>query len=337
VIITGGCGFIGVSLAKRILGLGKLKTSNGSVADVEELVLYDAVIPENAPYLLDLKSDPRVKTVSGDISDKTSVNSVITMGKFSHLSIFHLASILSGPGERNFDLCMKVNLDGTRNILDAMRTIFNETGVPQKIVFTSTNAVFGPTDLITDDTPLLPQTTYGTTKIICEKLINDYTRKGFIVGAGARLPSVLIRPEPNTAASNCFNAVMREPLRGIDYKCTVPLTTRHPITSKKNVINCLIKLHEIDNQLLGIDKIVLIPAKSYTLLEMYEAAKKLAKKNGIQKFGTLSEEIKDEDFQIVKFWPPEVNYARAKSLDFPEEIDIEDIIQEFINEFILNK
>jgi nucleoside-diphosphate-sugar epimerase len=305
--------------------------------DIEEIVLYDAFIPNNAPYILDLQTDSRVKTVSGDISDKTSVESVISLGGFSHLSVFHLASILSGPGERNFDLCLKVNMDGTRNILEAMRAIFVKTNVPQKIIFTSTNAVFGPTDIITDDTPLLPQTTYGTTKIICEKLINDYTRKGFIVGAGVRLPSVLIRPEPNTAASNCFNAVMREPLKGIDYKCSVPLTTRHPITSKKNVINCLIKIHEIDNRLLGIDKILLVPARSYTLLEMYEAAKVLAKRNGIEKFGSLSEEIKDEDYQIVKFWPPEVNYARAKSLDFPEEIDIEDIIPEFIDEFILNK
>jgi len=305
--------------------------------NIEEIILYDAFVPKNAPYLIELTSDSRVKIVEGDISDKTNVESVITLGDFTHLSVFHLASILSGPGEKNFDLCMRVNMDGTRNILEALRAIFVKTGVPQKIVFTSTNAVFGPTDVITDDTPLLPQTTYGTTKIVCEKLINDYTRKGFIVGAGVRLPSVLIRPEPNTAASNCFNAVMREPLKGIDYKCSVPLTTRHPITSKKNVINCLIKVHEIDNRLLGIDKILLVPAKSYTLIEMYEAAKKLAKKNGIVKFGSLSEEIKEEDYQIVKFWPPEVNYARAKSLDFPEEIDIEDIIQEFIDEFILIK
>jgi len=225
-------------------------------------------------------------------------------------------------------------VDGTRNILDALRAAQVESGIPPKIVFTSTNAVFGPTECIQDDTPLTPQTTYGTTKIICEKLINDYTRKGFIIGAGARLPSVLIRPEPNTAASNAFNAVMREPLGGVDYKCTIPLSTRHPITSKKNVINCLIKLHEMDNRLLGIDKILLIPAKTYTLVEMYEAARRVAERNQIEYFGVLSEEIKDEDFQIVKFWPPYVNYARAKSLDFPEEIDIEDIVQDFYDNFI---
>jgi len=229
---------------------------------------------------------------------------------------------------------MNVNLDGTRNILDAMRAIQLETGIPPKIVFTSTNAVFGPTDVIQDDTPLLPQTTYGTTKIICEKLINDYTRKGFIIGAGARLPTVLIRPEANTAASNCFNAVMREPLRGVDYKCTVPILTRHPITSKKNVINCLVRLHELDNSLLGIDKILLIPARTYTLVEMYEAARRCAGKNGVEVFGSLTEEIKEEDFQIVKFWPPEVNYVRAKNLNFPEEIDIDDIVQEFYDNFI---
>jgi len=332
VIITGGCGFIGVSLAKRLLSIGQLTSSEGELLDIAELVLFDAFVPENAPFLDDLRDHVTIAT--GDISDRASVQNVITLGEYSHLSVFHLASILSGPGERNFDLCMSVNMDGTRNILECLRAIFNATGVRPKIVFTSTNAVFGPTDVIKDDTPLLPQTTYGTTKIICEKLINDYTRKGFIVGSGARLPSVLIRPEPNTAASNCFNAVMREPLRGVDYKCTVPLSTRHPITSKKNVINCLVKLHEIDNSLLDIDKILLIPAKSYTLLEMYEAAKRLSEVNGIEHFGSLSEEIKEEDFQIVKFWPPEVDHARARRLNFPEEIDIEDIIQEFIDEFI---
>jgi nucleoside-diphosphate-sugar epimerase len=229
---------------------------------------------------------------------------------------------------------MRVNLDGTRHILEAMRAIHTQTGVPQKIVFTSTNAVFAPSNMIYDDTPTLPQTTYGTTKVMCEKLINDYTRKGFIIGAGARLPSVLIRPEANTAASNCFNAVMREPLRGVNYKCPVPLNIRHPITSKKNVVNCIVALHEVDNRLLGIDKIVLLPAKTYHLSEMYQAAKKLADRVGLEHFGSVTEEINDADYNIVKDWPPEVVYKRAKDLHLPEEIDIDDIVEDFYNTFI---
>jgi len=175
------------------------------------------------------------------------------------------------------------------------------------------------------------------TKICCEKLINDYTRKGFIIGSGARLPSVLIRPEPNTAASNCFNAVMREPLRGVDYKCTVPLTVRHPITSKKNVINCLMALHDIENERLGIDKIVVLPAKTYSLTEMYDAAKRFAHKVDLKKFGNLSEEVVQGDYNIVKDWPPEVRYKRAKDIGLPEEIDIDDIVADFYESFIKGK
>jgi len=190
------------------------------------------------------------------------------------------------------------------------------------------------TETITDDTPLSPQTTYGMTKVCCEKLINDYTRKGFVIGSGARLPSVLIRPEANTAASNCFNAVMREPLRGVDYKCSVPLSVIHPITSKGNVINCLLYLHDLDNTLLDVDKFVVLPARSFSLLEMYNSAKRYAEHHGITNFGTVTEEVNNDDYNIVKNWPPHVEYQRARDLGLPDAINIDEIVAEFYVTFV---
>jgi D-erythronate 2-dehydrogenase len=183
VVITGGCGFLG-----RRVALGLLERS-----DVDELVLFD-----NTPSALPLPEDPRLRLVTGDIADRDRVRRVL--GAPGTNSVFHFAAVVSGEAEADTDLGYRVNLDGTRAVLDACRAL----GSCPRLVFASSLAVYGgampPT--VGDDTPLTPQTSYGTQKAIGELLVNDYSRKGFVDGRAVRLPTVVVRPgRPNRAAS----------------------------------------------------------------------------------------------------------------------------------------
>src|SRR5262249_6715132 len=193
----GGRGFVGRSLAGRLGGGGALLGE-----PIEELVVFD--LPDD------------------DVGDPEHLRRVLGAGAGV---VFHLASILSGEGEVSFDGALHVNLDGTRNVLEACRGL----GTRPRVVFASTIGTFGPpamTETVSDATKQTPQTTYGTTKAMCELLVNDYTRKGFIDGRSARLPTVVVRPgAPNAAASSFVSAVFREPLAEIDYALPVPLET----------------------------------------------------------------------------------------------------------------
>ena len=174
VVVTGGCGFLGRRVALQLLGR----------RDVDELVLFD-----NAPPALPLPEDKRLKLVVGDIADHKVVRRVISAGTNS---VFHLAAVVSGQAEADTDLGYRVNLDGTRAVLDACR----ELGTCPRLVFASSLAVYGG-DLpakVSEKTPLTPQTSYGAQKVIGELLINDYSRKGFVDGRAVRLPTVVVRP-----------------------------------------------------------------------------------------------------------------------------------------------
>src|SRR5580704_2380526 len=195
VVITGGCGFLGRRVALQVLARG----------DVDELVLFD-----NAPSALPLPEDGRLSVVTGDIADRETVRRVISPGTHS---VFHLAAVVSGQAEADTDLGYRVNLDGTRAVLDACRML----GTCPRVVFASSLAVYGGVlpPAVGDDTPLTPQTSYGTQKAIGELLVNDYSRKGFVDGRAVRLPTVVVRPgRPNRAASTFASSMIREPLAG---------------------------------------------------------------------------------------------------------------------------
>jgi nucleoside-diphosphate-sugar epimerase len=186
IVITGGCGFLGRRLALLLLDKGS------KLGPIDELVLFD-----NAPSALPLPDDKRVSVVTGDIADRATVQRLIAPGTDA---IFHLAAIVSGQAEADTDLGYRVNLDGTRAVLDACRAL----GTRPKLIFASSLAVYGGTlpPAVGDDTGLTPQSSYGTQKAIGELLVNDYSRKGFVDGRALRLPTVVVRPGlPNRAAS----------------------------------------------------------------------------------------------------------------------------------------
>jgi nucleoside-diphosphate-sugar epimerase len=244
VVITGGTGFIGSNLARAIIKRGTLTGPTGQQEDVDSIVLFDQIIPDNLPDGL----DERVTMQGGDISDRDTV-----FGLFDRddISVFHLASVVSGGGEKDFDLAMRVNLDGGRNVLEAARA---RAGTP-RVVVASSLAVFGGSAMpkvVGDTTKQTPQTTYGITKTICELLINDYTRKGFIDGRTVRLPTIFIRPgKPNAAASSFCSGVIREPLNGEE--CILPVKTGvlMALLGYRNAVKGFIGLHEADGAAIG--------------------------------------------------------------------------------------
>jgi nucleoside-diphosphate-sugar epimerase len=231
IIITGGGGFLGSQLAKKLLERGTWNAAK----PITEMVLLDA-------FFRGEPADARVKQVKGDIGDRATVFAA-TGSKFD--VIFHLASMVSGECEERFDDAMRVNLDGGRNVFEAARAA---EGRP-RVVFASSVACYGGLDMsqmMSDTTKQLPQTTYGMTKAMCEMMVNDHTRKGHFDGRSVRLPTVIVRPgKPNAAASSWASGMFREPLNG--EACMLPIRRDqpHPMTGYRTVIESFIALSEV--------------------------------------------------------------------------------------------
>src|SRR5437660_7327926 len=225
IVITGGCGFLGRRVALKLLAEGS------PLGPIDELVLFD-----NAPSALPLPDDKRLTITTGDIADPTTVARVIAPGTDA---VFHLAAVVSGQAEADTDLGYRVNLDGTRAVLDACRAL----GTAPRLVFASSLAVYGgrlPAS-VGDDTALTPQTSYGTQKAIGELLVNDYSRKGFVDGRALRLPTVVVRPgRPNRAASTFASSIIREPLSGQDTVCPVTPDTVMALASPRRIVEGLV-------------------------------------------------------------------------------------------------
>src|ERR1700687_4448645 len=232
VVITGGAGFLGSRLARSILERGQLTDASGARREVTKLVLID-VVPASL-------HDPRVETVTGDLADPALIERALTLETDS---VFHLAAVVSGQAEAEFDTGMHVNLDATRALLERCRKLAR----PPKFVFTSSLAVFGGAlpDPVREESPITPQTSYGAQKAMGELMVYDMTRKGYIDGRSLRLPTVTVRPgKPNRAASSFASGILREPVSGVDAVCPVAPTTATWVPSPRTVIANLIAGHE---------------------------------------------------------------------------------------------
>src|SRR5664279_1935771 len=215
IVITGGAGFLGRRLAREILAREYLIDAAGIRQPVTELVLLDVVADPDI-------GDARVHAIAGDLADPAVIERVVTRDT---QSIFHLAAVVSGEAEADFDKGMRVNLDATRLLLERCRRL----DAPPKLVFASSLAVYGGPlpDPVPDGAPLTPQASYGSEKVMAEYLVYDMTRKGFIDGRSLRLPTVTVRPgKSNKAASSFASGIIREPLAGVAATCPVAPTTR---------------------------------------------------------------------------------------------------------------
>src|ERR1043165_7078207 len=253
IVITGGCGFLGRRLALKLLAEGS------PLGPVDELVLFD-----NAASALPLPNDKRLTLVTGDIADRETVTRLITRGTDA---VFHLAAIVSGQAEADTDLGNRVNLDGTRAVLDACRAL----GTVPRLVFASSLAVYGgrlPPE-IGDDTALTPQTSYGTQKAIGELLVNDYSRKGFVDGRALRLPTVPGRPGPPTRPPSPFPSSMtREPLSGQDAVCPVSPDTVMALASPRRIVKGLVHALGLLGEAFGTNRALQLPGFSVLVGEM---------------------------------------------------------------------
>ena len=318
VLITGGAGFLGQKLAKQLLARGSLKDSDGVDQKIDQLLLIDVVEANDF-------GDQRVKVIAGDISNPELMQQLITT---EIQSIFHLAAIVSGQAEADFDLGMRINLDAARLLLEACRS----AGHKPKIVFTSSVAVYGGTlpEMVLDTTALNPQSSYGAQKAICELLLNDYTRKGFVDGRVLRLPTISVRPgAPNKAASSFASCIIREPLNGKPSICPASTDLRIWLLSPRYAIESLIAGHDLHSSVLGLNKSINLPGISVTVGQMIESLRKIS---GDQVAARISVEPDSKVEAIVRSWPGAWDASRAKSLGLKADPNFESIIKAYIED-----
>ncbi len=323
VIITGGGGFLGSQLATHLLEKGTLSGQNGKQEQIEQITLIDKNFPDS-------KSDDRIKEVSGDISDRETIES--TIDNTESISIFHLASMVSGECEEQYDDAIRVNLDGGRNIFETARNI---KGRP-RVVFASSIASFGgaamPTP-VSDIAKQTPQTTYGMTKAICELLINDHTRKGHFDGRSARLPTVIIRPgKPNAAASSWASGMFREPLNGEVCELPIKRNQSHPMTGFKTVVDSFVALHEIEEAKLGDDRAYGLPSLSVTPNLAEKVLQEISDEKKI-KIGKIEDAFEPRIQSIVDNWPTAADGHRARTLGLPQPPALKQIIEQYLEHF----
>src|SRR6267154_300913 len=310
VVITGGCGFLGRRVALRLLERG----------DIDDLVLFD-----NAPSALPLPEDTRLRLVVGDIADRETVRGVISPAT---ASVFHLAAVVSGQAEADTDLGYRVNLDGTRAVLDACRAL----GTCPRVVFASSLAVYGGElpSAVGDETPLTPQTSYGTQKAIGELLVNDYSRKGFVDGRAVRLPTVVVRPgRPNRAASTFASSMIREPLAGQDAVCPVSPETVMALASPRRIVAGLVHALGIPGEAFGASRSLQVPGFSVSVGEMAAAMRRAG---GEAAHARLRWEPDSQIQAIVSSWPPVLATPRAEALGFGRDKNIDEVVQAFIED-----
>jgi nucleoside-diphosphate-sugar epimerase len=310
VVITGGGGFIGSKLAAALLARGSLAGEK-----ITRLVLADQAFPE-------LPADARLETLAGDISDAAFAARAITPDT---ASIFHLAAVVSGAAEADFDLGMRVNLDGVRAVLEAAR----KCDRPPRLVFASSVAAFGGRlpEVLDDSTTPTPQTSYGSQKVISEYLVSDYSRKGYIDGRSLRLPTIVVRPgKPNAAASSFASAVVREPLNGVAYECPLPPETGVWLLSPRRVVEAFVHAHDLPASAWGASRVINLPGITVTVAEMIAAMGRIAPQAPKRVSFKLDPRIE----KIVMGWPVRFATPRALALGFKADPGIEAVIRDYI-------
>jgi D-erythronate 2-dehydrogenase len=318
-LITGGAGFVGARLARALLQQGSLGGQH-----IDHIVLSDQVA---APA--DLLADARVQ---GRVSPLLDAVQGLRNEAFD--GVFHLASAVSGECEADFELGLRSNLDSTRALLDALRHRVQQGAAPTKLVFSSSIAVFGPDPAVPmparvgDTTLPTPQTSYGTQKLVCEQLIADYTRKGYIDGRSARLMTVTVRPgRPNGAASSFFSGIIREPLAGQEAVLPVSPEVRHPVSSPALTVRGLIKVYEASREAFGGRTALNLPALNVSVQQMLDALQAVA---GAKVRALVKPQRDARIAGIVANWPQAASAERAAGLGLMPEARFEDIIEQYI-------
>lgn len=318
VLITGGTGFIGKQLARRLLDMHSLALEGQAPRAIERIVLFDAFAGDELP------DDARIELVTGDIADPKVVASIVDGVDL----VWHLAAVVSSAAEADFDLGMQVNLHGLLNLLEALR----KQGSKPRFVYASGLAVFGGAlpEVVNDDTALTPQSSYGMQKAVGELLVADYARKGFIDGRVLRLPTVAVRPgKPNKAASTFFSLIIREPLSGEPAVCPVRPDTQVYLTSPRRVVEAMLRGMILSPETLGNQRIIPLPGISTTVADMVAALQRVA---GPDVARLIRWEPDATIQRIVESWPSKVEAPRARALGFNADADFDAIVRAHVED-----
>ncbi|SIQ54458.1 D-erythronate dehydrogenase [Pseudacidovorax sp. RU35E] len=319
ILITGGAGFLGTLLARSLLQRGSLCGQ-----PIDTLTLAD-LHPVGDPALM---ADPRVKCEAGDLLERLDG---LMVG--DHDAVFHLASAVSGECEADFELGLRSNLEATRRLLEALRAQHARTGKAPLFFFASSVAVYGADEavplppVVRDDTLPTPQSSYGIHKFICEQLVADYTRKGYIDGRAARLMTVSVRPgRPNGAASGFLSGIVREPLAGIDAICPVDPSTAVALASPDTTIAGILRVAEASRAEFGGRTALNLPALSVTVAEMVQALERSAGK-AVAARVTVKPDAAVA--RIVGGWPSRFESERARRLGLTADASFDAVIAQF--------
>jgi nucleoside-diphosphate-sugar epimerase len=317
VLITGAAGMIGRKLIERLV---EAKGLNGR--PIDELTLSDVIEAERPDRFAGT-----VKILAGDLSAPGEAAGTVARRPDV---IFHLAGVVSGEAEIDFDKGYRVNLDGTRALLEAIRTTGD--GYRPKVVYTSSIAVFGAPfpAAIPDDFHLTPLTSYGTQKAIGEALLADYARRGFCDGIGIRLPTIVVRPgRPNRAASGFFSGIIREPLAGLEAVLPVAETVLHTHASPRSAVGFLVHAASLSREALGPRLNLSMPGVCCTVAEQIAALRRVA---GERVAGRIRHEPDALIERIVAGWPQRIEARRARELGFKAEDTFDEIVRIHIDE-----
>ncbi len=319
VLITGAAGMIGSKLAARLVAEGRLAGSA-----LERLALVDVVAPQQP-----VGAAGQAELVATDLSVRGAADRLVESRPDV---IVHLAAVVSGEAEVDFDKGYRVNLDGTRALFDAVRAAHTADGYQPRVVFASSVAVYGAPlpDPIPEDFQETPLTSYGTQKAIGELLLADYTRRGFLDGVGLRLPTICIRPgRPNRAASGFFSSILREPLAGLEAVLPVPETVRHWHASPRSAVEFLVRAASLDGQEIGPRRTLSMPGLSATVREQIEALRRVAGERAVR---LIRREPDESIMRIVETWPSALDATRAVRLGFTAESSFDEIIRAHIED-----
>lgn len=318
VLIIGASGMVGRKLVAALLAAGRVGGQTISM-----LALADVVAPV-APV-----AEIHITTSAVDLSDAQVAGQLVADRPDL---IFHLAAIVSGEAEADFEKGYRINLDGTRHLLEAIRLEGQSSPYRPRLVFTSSIAVFGTPlpEVISDSHEHTPLTSYGTQKAIGELLLADYSRRGFVNGVGIRLPTIAVRPgKPNKAASGFFSGIIREPLAGQEAVLPVADTVRHWFASPRAAVGFLLHAAAMDTSLLGNQRNLTMPGLAATVGEQIAALERVA---GADAVALIRRQPDQTIAGIVAGWPQAFDAGRAKALGFVGETSFDDIIRIYVED-----
>lgn len=318
IVVTGAAGFLGKKLVQALLAKGSLLDANGQPQPIKQITALDI-----AP--LRGIDDPRLSVRCGDISSRTELETLIDA---QTNSVFHLAAIVSGQAEQDFDLGMKINVDAARQIMERLRAL------PQcvRLVTTSSVAVFGGKlpEKVPDDQVWMPQSSYGTQKAMNDLLLSDYSRKGFLDGRSLRMPTIVVRPgKPNAAASSFASGIIREPLNGETANCPVSPSTRMWLMSPDKAVQALILGHELNREVLTQGRVINLCGLSVTVEEMLASLRRIG---GSAVLARIRYQLDPTIASIVNSWPGDFEADYARHLGFKANDSFDDMVKEYLTE-----